>query len=512
MEHWSDGYMTDIAYTYGYYNELNPLRARLALLSGGYAFPKFETACELGFGQGLSVNIHDAASGTDWYGTDFNPSHAGFARELAADTPLAGRLFDEAFAEFCQRSDLPDFDFIGMHGIWSWVSDANRAVMADFIKRKLKVGGVLYISYNTQPGWAPIMPLRELIMGYNETMAVPGAGTADRVEASLDFAARLLDSGAQYGVANPAVARHLDTMRKHDRTYLAHEYFNRDWMPMSFAGIAKWLEFRKLQFAGSAHFLDHVPRLNLTEPQRTLLGDIPDPNFRESVRDTMVNQLFRRDYWVRGMRRLSTVERNDKLREVRVILAKPVTDVPLSAAGALGPAALSTDVYGPILDYLGDHQVHTLRDIEHACKGRNLHLGHVIEAVIVLVGIGVLFPAQDVQAISQAKPQTDGLNKRLMEMAVYSETVKSLASPVTGGALPVDRLEQLFLLARSRGAAAQDDWARFAGHVLDAHGQRIVRDGKAIASAEDQIQELSDRAARMVRTTLPIYQAFGIVD
>jgi len=44
---------------------------------------------------------------------------------------------------------LPDFDYIGLHGIWSWISDENRQVIVDFIRKKLKVGGVLYISYNT---------------------------------------------------------------------------------------------------------------------------------------------------------------------------------------------------------------------------------------------------------------------------------------------------------------------------------------------------------------------------
>jgi len=34
--------------------------------------------------------------------------------------------------------DLPDFDFIGMHGIWSWISEEDRALIVEFIRRKLK--------------------------------------------------------------------------------------------------------------------------------------------------------------------------------------------------------------------------------------------------------------------------------------------------------------------------------------------------------------------------------------
>jgi SAM-dependent methyltransferase len=153
MSDWTSGYVADIGYTFGYYAELNPLRVRLAFLNQGLVFPEVGTACELGFGQGLSANLHAAASLTQWHGTDFNPSQAGFAQELSAASGASAQLFDEAFAEFAQRPELPAFDYIGLHGIWSWISDENRQIIVDFVRRKLKVGGVLYISYNTLPGW-----------------------------------------------------------------------------------------------------------------------------------------------------------------------------------------------------------------------------------------------------------------------------------------------------------------------------------------------------------------------
>src|SRR5882762_9667404 len=163
MSDWTAGYVADIGYTYGYYTELNPLRTRLALLNAQQMVPGIETACELGFGQGLSTNIHAAASGVEWYGTDFNPSQAAFARDLAAKSGAAAKLYDDAFADFAHRTDLPDFDFIAVHGIWSWISDANREVIVEFIRRKLKVGGILYISYNTLPGWSAFAPMRHLM-------------------------------------------------------------------------------------------------------------------------------------------------------------------------------------------------------------------------------------------------------------------------------------------------------------------------------------------------------------
>lgn len=42
--------------------------------------PEVGSACELGFGQGMSANLHAAASVVQWSGTDFNPAQAAFAR------------------------------------------------------------------------------------------------------------------------------------------------------------------------------------------------------------------------------------------------------------------------------------------------------------------------------------------------------------------------------------------------------------------------------------------------
>ena len=246
MSDWNEGYVTDIGYTFGYYAELNPLRTRLALLNAGWAAPDLLTegpSCELGMGQGLSVNVHAAASGTPWYATDFNPSQVAFAQELAGASGVGAqgtRLFDEAFVDFCQRTDLPDFSFIGVHGIWSWISDANRAVLVDFVRRKLRVGGVLYISYNTQPGWAAMAPMRDLLTEHAHVMGVPGQGIANRIDASLAFAERLMDTKCHYALANPQVDERLKRLKGVNRNYLAHEYFNRDWQPMSFANVARW--------------------------------------------------------------------------------------------------------------------------------------------------------------------------------------------------------------------------------------------------------------------------------
>lgn len=259
-------------------------------------FPEVGTACEFGFGQGVSTNLHAAGSMVDWYGTDFNPSQAACAQGVARVSGSNAQLFDEGFDDFASRRDLPDFDYIALHGIWSWISDENRQTIVDFIKRKLKVGGVLYISYNTLPGWAPFAPIRHLMTQHAEQNSSEGTGIVSNISQAIDFADRMIETNPGYAKANPQIKERLRSLKKQNPHYLAHEYFNKDWHSMHFSTMVEWLESAKLIFAGSAQFLDHVDTLNLTGEQQAFLNEIPDLTFREAVQDFMVNQQFRRDY------------------------------------------------------------------------------------------------------------------------------------------------------------------------------------------------------------------------
>ena len=510
MSDWSAGYVADIGYTFGYYGELNPLRMRLAFLYAGLTVPDVGTACELGYGQGLSANLHAAASNVHWWGTDFNPAQAAFASELAASSRAEAHLFDEAFAEFCSRSDLPDFDFIGLHGIWSWISDENRATIVDFVRRKLRVGGVLYISYNTMPGWASFVPIRHLLTEHAEVMAAPGRGIVSRIDAALEFLDKLFAVNPLYARANPQIAPRLKKIKEQNRHYLAHEYFNRDWHPVPFAEMARVLEAAKLTYACSAHYLDHIEVLNLTNEQQTFLTDIPDPMFRQTVRDFMVNQQFRKDYWVKGARRLGPLAQAEILKKQQVILTTPRADVPLKVTGSVGEANLQETIYGPVLEALSDHRPKTIAQIEQAVQPRNVSFAQVLQVIMVLSAGGHIWLTQEESVVTKAKGQTDRLNARLMDKARAAPDISFLASPVTGGGVTVRRFEQLFLLARSQGRKQPAEWAQYLWQVLSSQSQKILKDGKTLDTPEQNLAELNEQAKSFSEKRLPTLRALGV--
>jgi SAM-dependent methyltransferase len=513
MEHkdWTAGYVTELEYTYGYYRELSPSLLRLACQSAGLAAPSPKQLhyLELGYGQGLSVNIHAAAVDGEFWGTDFNPTQVAHARALSEAAGSGAKLFEDSFADFAARPDLPEFDIIGLHGIWTWISDENGRIVVDLIRRKLRAGGILYISYNCLPGWAPSMPLRHLVKLHAD-FAGEATGLLAKLNEALAFAQQVIESGALYFLGNPAVPERLKKMSEQDRNYLAHEYFTRDWRVMPFSDLAAWLDDAKLSFVASAHLLDHVEAVNLSESGQKLLAGISHPVLRQSVRDYLVNQQFRRDLFGKGTRRLSQLEQIEAFRQQAFVLTMLADDVPMKVTGSLGEATLHEQPYRPILEALADNGYAPKPAAQIAAhpKLSSVPLLQIAQALIVLTGAGYVHPAQEPSR--QAKARCAALNRYFCERARSAATISYLASPVSASDIPLSQFQQLFLLASQHGRKLPKDQAQFVWDLLAAQGQRIIKDGKPLESAEQNLDELLRQAVEFADKRLPVLKGLGV--
>lgn len=258
---WNEGYFTDEGYTYSYSREINPVFLRYCLLLRGFATLESSDGvhCELGFGQGVSINIHSTANPGSFVGTDFHPGMAAHAIDLATAANNGARLYDDSFEQLLARNDLPQFDSISLHGIWTWVSRDNQKLIVEFARRHLKPGGMLYVSYNCFPGWSPSAPLRNLF-SLHDRFANASARSDERIDAALEFSEALLAANPKYAAAAPSLGARLQSIKGQDRHYVAHEYFNRDWNCMYFADMVDALAPAKLDYATTAVPLDSVAR------------------------------------------------------------------------------------------------------------------------------------------------------------------------------------------------------------------------------------------------------------
>ena len=511
MDKWTEGYVADIDYTFGYYHELNPNRLKLAFINAGLIFPECANVCELGFGQGVSINIHAAGTNKNYYGTDFISSQVSFAQELANSNKSKIILEDKSFKEYLENKELPEFDYIGLHGIWSWINEENRIVIVDFIKKYLKVGGVLYISYNTLPGWTSFAPVRHLLAEHASVMGANGEGIVNRVDAAIEYVKELNQTKPLYLNANTQVDERIKKINQFSREYLAHEYFNKDWCPMYFSSMAEKLATAKLEYACSANYLDYVDTINLTEEQQKFLNSILDKNFKETIRDFMVNQQFRKDYWVKGKRKLNDIQKIELIRKEKIILIVNKEEVSLKVNGVLGEATMTEKIYKPILEILGNNEPLTILQIEENLRKNLIDLKQINQAVMILSGMGYVASVQEDEEVNKAKINTDLLNYQLMLRARASDEISFLASPVTGGGVRVSRFHQLFLLAYKNGKESPEDWANFIWEILTSQGQKIVKDGKTIDSNEDNVLELILQANDFNMKKMKIMKSLKII-
>jgi SAM-dependent methyltransferase len=483
MAAWSEGYVTGVEYIHNYVRELNPLRVKWSLANAGIPCPEIENACELGFGQGLSINAHSSASQCNWFGTDFNSSQVNFANGMAQAAGLDLQLADQSFSEFCSRQNLPDFDFIGLHGVWSWVTAESRELILDFIHRKLKPGGVLFVSYDMLPGGVVLAPVRHLMVEHAKHMGFSGTNLYQQIHSTLSFCSQFFNLASNNPVLSPIALERFERLKFHEEKYLIHDYFNKNWAPQYFTEISIQFERAKLSFATSSNHRDSIDAINLTGLQKNFINQIDNPALEQLVRDFILLKSFRLDYWIKGIARLTTAEQASLLRNQCIVLVKNRNELDLKITGALGSVNLTSAIYEPIVDCLSNHKPKSLNELECELQKHGFYFSHLQQACAVLVGLGYVDPANDLTKASILRPKTDGLNKKLLINARSSGDTPYLVSPVTGGAIEVSRIHQLFAQLSLAGCHDPAVWVEQVDLLLGMQGQGIVKSGNLINDA-----------------------------
>jgi SAM-dependent methyltransferase len=510
MAEWTSGYVVDVDYTHGFYRELSPTHlSYLCLLQGVHPPGQGTdplTYCELGCGQGLTTNLLAAANPhIQFYATDFNPSHIAGARHLARSAKLRNVHFaDDSFAEFLGRSDLPEFDFITLHGIYSWISPENRQAIVRFIREKLKPGGIVYISYNVMPGWSTLMPLRRLLLEHAASLG--SRSRAASISASLDFAKRLGDLNARYFVHNPQVAARVEDLRTKDRNYIAHEYFNNDLHPFYFQDVAEELAEAKLTWIGSASALETADELHMTPEQIQLLAEIDNLDFRQTVRDHIVNQQFRRDIFVKGPVRLSKAAAMEKCLDLRFALTLRGADVPTKIEGVQNTVNINPELHQAIIASF-EHGPRSIREALGDPGLAKLTAHELLRGINYLVGQGSCHPCLPEQGLAERQVHVERFNMAITDRSRHEGKLNYFASSVTGSGILADRISQLMWLARRND---EKDIPQFVWNVLSKAGHRMVKDGKTLVTEDENLSELRLSFSRFEDHTAALWNNLGI--
>ncbi|NGZ86524.1 class I SAM-dependent methyltransferase [Duganella aceris] len=507
---WTAGYASDIEYTAGFYAEQGPGYINLVCALNGYEPPSLGTPFtyfELGFGRGLTASVLAASNPNgSFYAADFNPAHVAGANALAASAQLKNlTLLENSFEELAKGKvgDLPQFDYITLHGIYTWVTAENRQHIIDFVNRYLKPGGAVYVSYNAMPGWASGQPLQRLLVEYGD--AFPNKSNAE-MDGAAAFVERLVEASSGYVENNPSIKPRLDTLKTGSRNYLVHEYMHKHWQPLYHADVARDFAQAKMEFAGSALLPMAYPALYLSPARKAVMETFPDSVMQETLKDYILNTGFRKDVFVRGLRKMSPVRHAEVLAQVGVALTVPRSEVKFEMKTAIGTFNGMSEVYAAVCDALAvrPHFVGELLSLP-SLKGQSVV--NLIQVAVLLTSSGQAMTY--LTGVGKAEPAvTQKMNAALVKQVRYSDEYQVLCSPLTGNGVLADLFERVAfgLLSQTKGTVTLDDFTRQVWQHVSALGRRMMRDGVALDDEAENLTELRPRVEAILRDKLPVWK------
>lgn len=493
MTSWSHGYVADSPYTFAYQAAPAPGNLGLVCAMMGVDWrpnPRL-TMIDIGCGRGYTVNAL-AASNPGWtmFGLDYNPAHIAEAAELAERAQLGNATFVEAdLAEMtdAEIDQLPELDVASLHGVWTWVSDAVRAGIVRLLARRLKPGGIVYIGYNAQPAFGHDTALqrlfRHLAQGYSGTSRF-------RAQAALATIRELHKTRPANLPITPILRRLTDEGDGLDPSYLAHEFLTEHWRPVFFEDILADLAPAKLDYVGSCGLFENTPEYLFSDEQRAIYDGMPEGVGREYIKDVCLQRAFRRDVFIRGLRRCDAAA---AMNAQVVAGCRPMPEESPKLHVPVGIAELPEELWRPIAAAL-DEAPQSLARLRGLTPGRN---PSAAELLTVLVGTGMVLPA-----LRDTGPAEEASRFNRIVAQSYAAEGRlggqyAMASPVAAGGLPCKWLE-LAVATQVGLGRGEAEAATMAAELMP-------------ANPPEDAQELGSSIAEVIRTRAPVWRRFGVI-
>jgi Predicted methyltransferase regulatory domain len=303
------------------------------------------------------------------------------------------------------------------------VDAANQAALRQFFDRRLKPGGLVYVSYNALPGWARDLPFqrlaRELAGGFS-------GDSASRFAAALGIV-RTLAAADVPALAPSFIVGELE-QRPEDYTppYLFHEFMPAGWRPLYVTEVRAAMKAIGFAPVGSTTLIENLDPLVLSAKAREMLGAIADEDLRELVRDFYLDQRFRCDVFARGNPRLGGEQRCDALLASTFAPARPAPAIRYSAATPAGFRPYNNPTARAIVSALADGPCRLADLTPVPATPQDLATN-----ILLLCAIGDAMPVEPPRA------EVEPLNRAIFRRTDGPEEIRWLALPC-GTALDVD--------------------------------------------------------------------------
>jgi SAM-dependent methyltransferase len=509
-----DGYVTDVPYVSGFYEHLAPHVVRHAIAINKIIPPKIHSGfryLELGCGLGRSLTVLAAANPQgEFVGVDVNPEHtARVEHDIKLGKLANARVLTSDFASL--GDDIGMFDFIAMHGVYSWVAPEVRIHIRDVVSKHLNPGGALVVSYNSMPGWSHLLPVRNMLLQYASLR--PG-DSVSRMKEALQYIAFLRDRKIKYFQDNPKASATVDDLLKQNPKYLVHEYLNKHWEPSYFADVAGFFAPIGLEFVAglpaARNFLD------LTAPPDflNLIKTATDRIVVETHKDFFMNNTFRWDIYVKSPQPM--ILPTDRVREVDDLyfsLARNTISLPLTVDVGVVQSTIEGSLYERLFNAVGKKGAR-LSELLAAQEMVGFRAEEIAGALDTGVALGVLMATphrlgNDELRLDRPFRIVGELNFELLRQATDSGDSVTLASLLLGTGFGIGDVDASFLRMLVEGGL--QGLAERVDALLLARGRLLVMEGKPVTDAEVRRAILEQAQKSFVAAALPRLVALELV-
>ncbi len=498
----------EMEYTFGFFPFLKAdILMLTCLLQGirppggmapGEASPQPLTYCELGCGQGVTLNVLAAGDETGrYFGIDYNPVQIKNARSLAENAGIRNVEFIEESFSNLQQHDLPDFDIVVLHGIYSWISPKLRQDIVDFLARKLKRGGICFVSYNCTIGRGSDLAFRELLQA---TLRREEKPSPEAISRSLTLVQALADKGARYFSSNAGTLENLKDAARRSPTYVFHEYFNPHWTPFFHHEVAAEMAGAALTYAASTNIAWNNRDLSVPSNLNAVFDSFTSSGDQELLKGVWTNQPFRRDIYVKGEAEpLTSGEQVAALEALYFGLAKDRSACPLKVSVPAGVATLPDKPFSPLLDALQKSPV-SGKDLRRLLPDGAVGDRDFVRAMIVLFGVEYVELRTPPEAMEAVKRSFERLNTGVGRCVDRAQDMFLVATPHNRLAIKMNAINYFLYRAHRTGP---DNRVSKAYRLLKEGGRSVQNKGQDVKDRKMAESILAEHERNFVSTILP---------
>ena len=275
----------------------------IALLEGnatlwGLTPPALKGAKVLELGSSFGGNLISQAvyyPDTEFVGIDLSDSQITQGNEIIQSMGLTNvRLETKNILDITPEFGM--FDYIIVHGIYSWVPDNVKDKILEVCRENLTPNGIAYISYNTYPGWKSREVARDIMLYANKyTQDLPLSEQTRRGKAVVQLFSDAIKSIESEKNNNKSRINNFDSIQTKGDHYIAHEYLEYHNHPLYLNQFVDSLHQHQLAYIGDTDFqLSYISWM----PQhlRDMINQLSETDYvaREQCLDYLYDVAFRR--------------------------------------------------------------------------------------------------------------------------------------------------------------------------------------------------------------------------